>query len=110
MKKIINYEDFEKNINIIKSYIDFENRLYDSTNGAFDLLEIEEIQNLLYALKDSLEREFEDKSEWIDYFCFETNFGEKDLKCSIIENGIETKVKLNTIKDLYDILIKNLKK
>jgi len=51
---------------------------------------------------------FNDEGNWIDYFCYDLNFG-KDYKkgCATHKNGKE--INLSTSEKLYDFLVKEMK-
>jgi len=50
-----------------------------------------------------LEKTFNDTEKWIDYFCFELDFGRKNFELKAHdENGVE--IPLSNSSDLYNIL------
>lgn len=51
---------------------------------------------------------FNDTEEWIDYFCYERNFG-ADLKLGDVTYADGTPIPMSTPEELYDFLIINMK-
>lgn len=49
---------------------------------------------------------FDDTDEWIDYFCFELNFGRK-WKEGMVKTDNGKDIKLANAEDLYDLLIES---
>ncbi len=47
-----------------------------------------------------------DKDKWINYFCFDLDFG-KRWKSGMVTEKDETDIKLKTVDDLYTLLCKN---
>lgn len=58
--------------------------------------------NLLHTIAGT-----KDKDEWIDYFCFELDFGKKWKEGMITEKD-GTDIILKTSEDLYDLLEKQM--
>lgn len=101
---MLSYLDFETHINTIKHY-------YDKDSEISDILDVDGIvcytSKAISSIVSLLEILMDDKeSEWIQFWCWECDFGQdaKDRAWDKEENVIP----LNTIKDLYDALIKNL--
>ena len=65
-------------------YIKYENKLCDL---------------LSYLMED-------EKTWWIDYFCWERNFG-RDLKLGDVTEKDGTPIPLKTAEDLYDLLVRD---
>ncbi len=72
----------------------------DSVVGYDNIILLEGTVNLLKQL-------LHDKSEWIDYYIWELNFGKEYTKDTVTEQG--KPVKLKSIIDLWNLLINNLK-
>lgn len=64
-----------------------------------------------FALQETLEKMFGDDNEsscgWIEYFVYELDFGKK-YEDGMIKDGEGNYIKLATVADLYDVLIKEL--
>ena len=54
-----------------------------------------------------LKEVFQDKEDWIDYFCYELDFGARYVPGSVSYNNGEV-IPMGTSEDLYDFLIKEL--
>lgn len=57
---------------------------------------------------DLLEFIFNDKNQWISYWIFELEFGER-YEDGDIKNGNGEVIPLKTTEDLYDLLVRNMK-
>lgn len=67
------------------------------------------ISDSLSIVLDLLLMIFKDEADWIGYFCWELDFGEKyEDGCITDENG--NNIPLKTSEQLYDFLIKNMQK
>ena len=61
--------------------------------------------HLLYkVLLDTLKHLMNDNSNWIDYYCFDLDFGKNNNKLKVTINNIV--VPLTTVEDLWNILTK----
>jgi len=90
------YEDFEKVINSLKLISKRTSILYEQ---GVNIIEYEDIfHSTINTLLSSI---FDEESmDWIDWFCYETDFREKDLKATD-EDGNEI---CRNIKELYELL------
>ena len=68
-------------------------------------------QDCTFALQKTLEKMFGDDNEtacgWIEYFVYELDFGKK-YKDGMIKDGEGNYIKLATVTDLYNLLIKEM--
>ena len=102
----MNKEIFVKNINNIKNLLNKLDQLYDVTNGAINLHEINEIFELIVGLIELLGIEMNDTKKDIAYFIFELDFGaEYEDGCAVDEiSGNSVHIDLSTTEKLYDYL------
>ena len=117
MKKIvpqITKIDFVNIINMIKDF-DKENKTLTVNfakcfkNARTADLMLTENDKIIEKFVSVLGKIFKDsEGNWIDYFCYELDFGRKNDTLKIFENNKE--VKLSTPEDLYLLLIKNMQK
>jgi hypothetical protein len=90
------YEDFEKVINSLKLISKRTSILYEQ---GVDVIEYEDIFHS--TINTLLSNIFDEKSmDWIDWFCCDADFGEKDLKATD-KDGKEI---CRNIKELYELL------
>jgi hypothetical protein len=90
------YEDFEKVINSLKLISKRTSILYEQ---GVDVIEYEDIFHS--TIKTLLSNIFDEESmDWIDWFCYDADFGEKDLKATD-KDGNEI---CRNIKELYELL------
>ena len=80
------------------------NKIYDAINEAGKELDMFEIYDCEYStvIIDILQEVFNDESEWITYFIYDLDFGEKWRKGCVTDNGED--VPLRNAGDLYDLL------
>lgn len=94
-------ELFVNTINSLKEFNDYIDKLYELN---IDIINVEPIMNLASNIVNLLENLCNDsKTRWINYFCYELNFGEKWEHGTITdENGND--IKLATVEDLYEFV------
>lgn len=103
---MINKKLFIEIINKIKQQDKIDEAFSKSLETVCDSWCMYGFKNLKYgALFDLLKEIFNDKGDWISYFIYETDYGEK--KMLITDN--KKKIYLRTPEDLYNFLIKNIK-
>ena len=96
----MNKEQFKEIINQLKTISDYADKYYefgiDLFEGQFPIL------NPAYKTIDLLLDQIytQDGHEWIDWFCYENDFGEKQME-AYDENG---KLICQTIDDLFDYI------
>lgn len=102
---MISKDTFVKAINDVKTAYDFQMRLDDfyRKNRGYRNVDypdcIDTIIDLLHSLFGRA-----DRNGWIEYFCFELDFGRKYKDGMIIyKNG--GNIRMKTAEDLYDFLI-----
>lgn len=105
MNKCISKEDFIKAINDIEKV----NKYHDSLNSFFQKNEVDgyifqpdcvdTVLRLLHIVFGEADRD-----NWIEYFCYELNFGKK-WKSGCITKKDGTDIKLETSEDLYNYLM-----
>ena len=95
---MISRETFKKVINALQEYQQKETAIY---RQGLDLMEVTEdlIGAIFILLKDSTN----DETELISYFCYDLDFGKDWHEGCVIED--EEDLKLQTVDDLYDVLI-----
>ena len=98
---MLSYNDFEKHINTIKHYYDFDDKITEifDVDGivCYSSKAIDSIVNLLEVIMD------DGTDNWIQYWMWELNFGVDDNNSVSIDNK---NIPLTTIKDLYSMLLK----
>jgi len=97
------FEEFEKYIDVVKNYHESDDKISKllCTEG-FIMYSSKAIGVIL----DLLKYIFNDEDEWIQYFIYELDFGERWTPESCF-NFDDSVIKLKTTKDLYDFLIIN---
>jgi len=104
--KIMNKELFEKYLNSVIEFDEFIDRLYEI---GIDLTECDIVMKFLSNYISILEDACGDSiNGWISYWLYDLDKG-KDWKCDCIIDGDGKEVKLETIDDLYDVLVENMK-
>jgi hypothetical protein len=93
-------EEFKKHMGRIKKTYDIETQICDLLSCDGPIMFTDEIVD---SLIDMLEEYFEDENEWISYWMFELDFGSKWQSGMVQIEGKD--VKLQTIEDLYNILM-----
>lgn len=101
---MMEFQEFERYINIIKDIDDFQNKVC----SIFGCEPIESVCLGDDAIIDLLALHFEDESEWISYWIYELNFG-KDYHDGAVTMDDEI-VKMATVEDLYNVLKENKEK
>ena len=104
MNKIISKEDFIAIIEDIKGVNDYHNGLnnYFRKSGVDGYIFQPDCTASVIKLLHNIFGEA-DRDEWIDYFCFELDFGKKWKEGTITEKD-GTDIKLETPEDLYNYL------
>lgn len=101
-KKVpLSLESFKKYIAIIRRDEEVCENIYDASRHTVDLYETFEspcaVVNLLGLM-------MHDTNDWIGYWIYEMEYGEKYFKgCVTHENGVE--IPLHTVEDLYNFLV-----
>jgi hypothetical protein len=109
---MISKEEFVKVINALKNADDLDNLLYNKTNRAISLFELEEYSGLQNAIVFLLEKMFnlEVDSRFgsdISYFIYDLEFGKNWTSNSITIDGVS--IDISTPEKLYDYLIEREK-
>lgn len=100
---MLSFEKFDRIINSIeKKDLELE-VICDALGGCDKLYQTAMFEEVL----ELLGHIFEDKDEWIDYWVWELNYGEKWHEGCITESD-GTDIKLQSSADLYQFLIDNL--
>lgn len=89
---------FEFYMNVLINEIEKQGKLREIYNSDCEFIS----DRLIDSYVELLDLIMDDKGKWVDYYMWETNFGEKDLGVFINDE----KVKLKTIEDLYNIIVK----
>lgn len=111
---MINKEEFVHYIDVIKKAQEMDLAIYNTTRGAFNLIDIEEFTSLTSSIIELLEKIFELEFDRyigsdISYFIYELEFGEKWTEdCYTDEDG--NSIDISTSEKLYDFLIDQLYK
>jgi len=102
---MISKEKFIVYINKIKELRD----IYDAINEAGSKLEMFTIYDTEYEslIVNILQDTFDDKDDWIGYFIYELDFGDKWEEGCVINNGVD--MSLRNAGELYDILVGEIK-
>ena len=102
---MIKLKTFEKIIKAIKKQQEKELKFCKALDEMVDGNFVPEMSvDILMALLDCLQDIFNDKDNWISWWLYERN-GNKDMKAYYKDN---TEIKLDTAKDLYIFLKKNM--
>lgn len=100
----ISKEKFIEIINAAKNQFSFEDDL-NNLLGKYNCDGYVCMPTLLEQVVFLLECIFKDKYHWIDYYCYELEFGKK-WKKGMITDSDGKDVKLETAEDLYDFITK----
>lgn len=98
-------EEFKEAINILKAYSAFEDKMYKISNGAIELFEVNELQNLQdsYVNLISKAMNLDDSKEYtLDYYLWELNFGKHYTDGCFTEN--DNAIDISDDEKLYDYL------
>ena len=101
---MLSKNDFIKYINILKNYDKLQHDLYDATNGAISLFELDEISKLEDSVLKLLEYTMNDHTKMIDYWLYELHFGKDYFDRCVTEDNIN--IDISTAEKLYEYLIK----
>lgn len=102
---MIGREEFLHALNDVCRAVDYEDRLNDFIyNNATEGYVIQ--PNCATTVVKLLHEVFgeADRDEWIDYWCWELNFGRK-WKSGMVRDSHGNDVRLQTADDLYDLLM-----
>lgn len=107
MKKSFSKDKFVFVINSLQQVSDMLNELYGKYG--IDLIDcnLDQSNNIV----NLLEYIFEDEeASWIDWWCWETDFGRDYPSCVVYENieGKEITKEIDTVEKLYDFLVSNM--
>lgn len=103
------YEQFEKTIKTVIKQTEFETELNGICDKYGSISEIWLSPELFDVILELLEHIFHDEeNQWIYYWMYEKDFG-KAYKDGDVTDKEGNVIKLKTIRDLYDLLISNLK-
>lgn len=102
--EIITKEYFNEIMTNIYNVCNYQNGLnnYFSRNGADGYIYQPDCVDTTIKLLHNIFKE-RDKDEWISYFCFELDFGEK-YKDGMVKNKFGKNIPLKTYDDLYALL------
>ena len=101
---MLSKNDFVKYINILKDYDKLQQDLYDISNGAISLFEIESINKLEDSVLKLLEYVMGDDYKMIDYWIYELHFGKDYHDGCVTEDDIN--IDISTVEKLYEYLTK----
>ena len=94
-------EEFKEYISIIQTFTADYDKAREYIN--------DEIMEKLYSpcncLIDMLTDEFMDESDWISYWIYDLEFGDKWKEGAVTDNDVD--VKMKTVEDLYAVLMDN---
>ena len=105
---MLSKEEFVKAINDVENVCRYQEGLnnYFRKNNVDGYIFQPDCSSTVFGLLHTILGE-KDKDEWIDYFCFELDFGKKWKEGTITEkNG--TEIILKTAEDLYNLLEKQI--
>lgn len=100
---MLSKKEFIKYINILKEYDELQHSLYDTSNGAISLFELDAIGKLEDSVLKLLEYVMNDDYKMIEYWLYELYFGEKYFDGCIIDDGVN--IDISTVEKLYDYLV-----
>lgn len=106
MRDIITYQEFERYMQSIQTIFDIEDRLADISHevkhrskSEFSLY----YPSLVTETMELLAKAVDDNDDWISYFVFELDFGNKNNTMQI-KDGDGNIIPLSTVEDLWNIL------
>ena len=102
-------EEFCSHIEDIKKYVDFDDKVYDSSRkiGIMDGIELR-TSALCNNVIDLLCKIMDDENDDISFFCWELDFGRKwEEGCMVDED--DNDIDLSSSENLYDYLISVMK-
>lgn|GEM_PF-1614840 len=106
-RKVLSRETFGKVIGLIREQHEIDRQVSDSLEKLSDTFITVNSSNKIYdALYLVLEEAMHDTSQWISWWIYEMDYGEKAKKGSVTMNGKDIPVK--TIDDLYNLLTENI--
>lgn len=94
-------ENFSKLINAVKNHSEYICNLYKDYGIDFVNSPVMEIES---EITKYLKAQLNDECDWISYWMWELNFGEKWKPGTVTENGND--IPLKTIDDLWNLLTK----
>lgn len=101
-------ELFTKTLNFIQEQWDVTRKINELFTEAFEDSVFYPYFKYEAVLVKVLAAAMQDKEEWIEYFIYELNMGKEYQPGNITVNG--ENIKLATIDDLYDLLVKEASK
>ena len=105
MKKQFSKDRFVVILNTLQKQYDILSDLYENYN--IDLIDCNWLLNETHVIK-LLEYIFNDEeTEWISWWCWETNFG-RDEEFGAIFDEDDNIIRVDTAEQLYDFLIGNM--
>lgn len=109
---LIDKETFIKTLTTLKEETDKEaelrktlNKLYGAPAGfSVDFYPTIQLESTLLSLLKKLTF---DAGGWIDYYVYDCEFGQALNLCNSVEDKDGNKIPLNTMEDLYNLLVQN---
>lgn len=99
----MNKEQFEKVINQLKTLSvdrDNLNKAFRKFDPDFNFVTFSRYESII---TNMLKNEFVDKDDWIEYYIYELNYGNKYKKGMVTDKG--KNIKLKTPSDLFNLLV-----
>lgn len=106
IKTKLTYEQFEKCINSIIEQDDFTEFLHNATNGIIQLYECDKLSTSIQLLELIEELTNDKENGYISFWLYECEHGRKGEDRVFIN---KLSVPFTTIRDLWNVLIKNIK-
>lgn len=103
---MLSFAEFEKVMNNVKKFWDRLMEIESVTDGCVQAWEMTNggcIDDVLMLLQ----KMFRDTEEWLTYWVYDLDWG-NDYKPGCVENEDGSNIELETMRDLYDFLLKNL--
>lgn len=91
---------FFDHIEALKEFSKMINAVHEVTGGGIDLCNLNTLEGNVV---DLLEFAMDDQGDWISYWLWELEFGEKYKPGCVTDNGVD--VDLSTAEKLYDFLV-----
>lgn len=100
---MISKEKFVKYLNDVIKYEEKISEYYDNTNGTVDFYKDDVFFLLVEDILKMLKEETNDKDDWIEFYCFECDWG-KDVRGRAF-NEDNTPIDFSTPEKLYDLIM-----
>lgn len=100
---MLSFEEFDQIINTVKEKDRELSNISNTLGGAERIYQISMCDEILLLLKHI----FNDKNDWIEYWMWELDFGEKWHKGTVTEMD-GTDIPLQTTRDLYKLLLNDM--